>query len=107
MISITPEAVEEVKRLIEKRGTPEMGLRLGVRGGGCSGLSYVMDFAKEPENTDKVLDYDGLKVFIDPKSFLFLNGIELDFNSGITNHGFQFRNPNAKTSCGCGLSFTT
>lgn len=107
MISITPEAVQEVKRLLEKRGTPEMGLRLGVRGGGCSGLSYVMDFAKEPEKTDKVLDYDGLKVFIDPKSFLFLNGIELDFNSGITNHGFQFRNPNAKSSCGCGLSFTT
>lgn len=107
MISITADAVAEVKRLLAKRGAPDMGLRLGVRGGGCSGLSYVMDFAEEPEKTDKVLDYDGLRVFIDPKSFLFLNGIELDFNSGITNHGFQFRNPNAKSSCGCGLSFTT
>jgi iron-sulfur cluster assembly protein len=107
MISITPQAVAQVKKVLAERGTPEMGLRLGVQGGGCSGLSYVMDFAKEPEKTDKILEFHGLRVFVDPKSFLFLNGIELDFNSGITNHGFQFRNPNAKTSCGCGQSFTT
>jgi iron-sulfur cluster assembly protein len=107
MISVTSQAVAQVKRLLDERGTPEMGLRLAVQGGGCSGLSYKMDFAKEPEKTDKILEFHGLQVFVDPKSFLFLNGIELDFNSGISNHGFQFRNPNAKSSCGCGESFTT
>jgi iron-sulfur cluster assembly protein len=107
MISVTPQAVGKVKRLLDERGTPEHGLRLGIRGGGCSGLSYVMDFAAGPEKTDRVLDFEGLKVFVDPKSFLFLDGIELDYNEGLEHHGFQFRNPQAKTSCGCGLSFTT
>ncbi len=107
MISVTPHAVAKVKKLLSERGTPDLGLRLGIRGGGCSGLSYFMDFAGAPEKTDRVLDFEGLHVFVDPKSFLFLDGIELDYNEGFTNHGFQFRNPKAKTSCGCGQSFTT
>jgi len=107
MITVTPHAANRVKKILAERGTPEMGLRIGIRGGGCSGLSYFMDFAREPEKTDRILDFEGLKVFVDPKSFLFLNGIELDYNEGITQHGFQFRNPNAKSTCGCGESFTT
>lgn len=107
MINVTQPAVERVRVLLVERGTPEHGLRIGVRGGGCSGLSYFMDLIAGPEKTDKVLDFHGLPVFVDPKSFLFLDGIELDYNSGITNHGFQFRNPNAKSNCGCGQSFTT
>jgi len=107
MINVTQPAAERVKHLLDERGTPAHGLRLGVRGGGCSGLSYYMDLIAGPEKTDRILDFYGLPVFVDPKSFLFLDGIELDYNSGITNHGFQFRNPNAKSNCGCGQSFTT
>jgi iron-sulfur cluster assembly protein len=107
MIQVTHHAVERVKKLLVERGTPDQGLRIGVRGGGCSGLSYFMDFAPGPEKTDRVLEFDGLKVFVDPKSHLFLDGIELDYNEGIASHGFEFRNPKAKTSCGCGQSFTT
>jgi iron-sulfur cluster assembly protein len=107
MISVTNHAVTRVKGLLAERGTPEHGLRIGVRGGGCSGLSYFMDFTAGPEQADRVLEFDGLHVFVDPKSFLFLDGIELDYNEGIANHGFQFRNPNAKSNCGCGQSFTT
>lgn len=107
MINVTPHAIAKVKKLLAERGTPDLGLRLGIRGGGCSGLSYFMDFAAAPEKTDRVLEFGGLQVFVDPKSFLFLDGIELDYHEGFTDHGFQFHNPKAKTSCGCGQSFTT
>jgi len=106
MVKVTSSAVRKVKKLLAERGTPELGLRLAVRGGGCSGLSYFMDFAERPEATDEVLDFEGLSVFVDPKSSVVLDEVELDYGEGITNHGFQFRNPKAKTSCGCGTSFS-
>lgn len=106
MIKVTPSAVRKVRKLLAERGTPEMGLRLGIRGGGCSGLSYFMDFSDRPESTDRVLDCEGLRVFVDPKSAALLDEVELDYVEGIHDHGFQFRNPMAKSSCGCGVSFS-
>jgi iron-sulfur cluster assembly protein len=106
MIQITPSAVRKVKKLLIDRGTPHLGLRLAIRGGGCSGLSYFMDFTERAEATDQVFDFDGLAVFVDPKSLAVLDGTELDYGEGITNHGFHFNNPKAKSSCGCGTSFS-
>ena len=74
-------------------------------GGGCSGLSYKLDFAKEPMPTDKIFEQDGVKVFIDPKSFLYVRGLSLDYQGGLNGTGFSFQNPNAAKSCGCGTSF--
>lgn len=92
------------------KATPEnVGewLRIGVRGGGCSGLNYVLDFVPAPEEKDKTFDFgDGVKVCVDRKSYLFLNGIEVDFQESLVKTGFVFRNPNATSSCSCGESFT-
>jgi iron-sulfur cluster assembly protein len=106
MIRVTSSAVNKVKRLLAERRTPDLGLRLGIQGGGCSGLSYVMDFVESPEATDLVIECDGLRVFIDPKSAGVLAEVELDYVEGIQDHGFHFRNPNAKSTCGCGVSFS-
>jgi iron-sulfur cluster assembly protein len=84
---------------------PDGGLRVAVVGGGCSGLSYKLDFQKEPQPQDKVFEQDGVKIFIDPKSFLYLKGLTLDYSSGLNGTGFTFKNPNASKSCGCGTSF--
>ncbi len=105
MIQVTPQAAEEVKRLLEKEGKDELGLRLLVKGGGCSGLSYDMDFDAKKEN-DNEFEVNGVKVFCDPKSYLYLKGITLDFMDGLNNRGFRFINPNASGTCGCGESFS-
>jgi iron-sulfur cluster assembly protein len=105
-IAVSPKAVIKAKEALSKRGTPTALLRLGVRGGGCSGFGYVIEFAEEPGARDKVFEFDGLRVVVDPKSLVLLNGSTLDYETKLMGHGFKFVNPNEKTSCGCGESFT-
>ena len=107
MIELTEKAVNEIGRIIAEQH-PEsdgVGLRVGVKGGGCSGLSYTLDFDTERAG-DKVIESDGVHIYCDPKSFIYLNGTTLDFDDGRMGRGFKFRNPNAKRSCGCGESFS-
>ncbi len=105
VITLTEKAIEQVKHLIQKENLGEVGLRVAVVGGGCSGMSYRLAFEKEPNSYDRVQDEPGLKVFIDPKSSLYLNGIQLDYTDGLEGIGFTFQNPNASKSCSCGESF--
>lgn len=105
-VNLTENAVKQVKGLIESQNLQNVYLRMGVRGGGCSGLSYNLELDTEVGQHDKVFEIDGIKVVVDPKSYLYLNGITLDYvTQGLTG-GFTFVNPNAKSSCGCGSSFT-
>ena len=105
-IRITPRAVEEVKRIKSENSIPDgYGLRLGVKGGGCSGFTYVLAFDENTREGDKTLDIQGIKVFIDPKSLFYLSGTELDFSEGLNGRGFVFNNPQATKTCGCGSSF--
>ena len=104
-IELTPKAVEMAKKALERRGTPEAALRVGVRGGGCSGASYVIEFADKVRARDMVFEFDGLKVVTDPKSMVYLRGSVLDYEVKLMQHGFKFRNPNEKSGCGCGESF--
>jgi iron-sulfur cluster assembly protein len=106
MIEVTPKAVDKIRTAFAREGVAEGGLRLGVLGGGCSGLSYQFKFDARPRPTDKVLDYDGVKIFVDPKSLLFLEGMTLDWKDSLIQSGFVFENPNAKRNCGCGTSFS-
>lgn len=103
-IELSESAKSEVKRLLEKENKPGLGLRLGVQGGGCSGLSYKLNFDKSREG-DNVINTGTFNVFVDPKSFLYLNGILLDYVDSLQGKGFKFVNPNAKNTCGCGESF--
>lgn len=105
-IDVTPKAVAKAREALAKRGTPDAMLRLGVRGGGCSGFSYVIEFADEARPRDHVFEFDGVKVVVDPKSLVFLAGTTLDYETKLMGHGFKFVNPNEKSSCGCGESFT-
>lgn len=104
-LDLTPKAVEMAKKALERRGTPAAALRLGVRGGGCSGASYVIEFADKIRDRDNVYEFDGLKVVIDPKSLVYLRGSVLDYEVKLMSHGFKFQNPNEKKGCGCGESF--
>jgi iron-sulfur cluster assembly protein len=104
MIEVTPKAVAKIREAFQKQGVTG-GLRLGVLGGGCSGLSYQFKFAPQPRPTDKVFEFEDVKVFVDPKSFVFLDGMTLDWKDSLLYSGFEFDNPNAKKSCGCGTSF--
>lgn len=105
-IVITPRAAEEIRRIKTENNIPDShALRLGVKGGGCSGLSYVLAFDEKPREGDRVLEMEGLKVHVDPKSMFYLAGMKLDFADGLSGRGFVFDNPNATRSCGCGHSF--
>ena len=107
MITLTPSATQEVKRLMDKEQKPNLGLRLGVKGGGCSGLSYVLALEEAaPKQYDTVFEQEGIKLLVDAKSQLYLDGMTVDFKSSVMGGGFEFQNPNAKKSCGCGTSFT-
>ncbi len=106
MVTVTPGAVREVKRLLAKVGKEGHALRLLVKGGGCSGLSYDLEFDASAREKDLVFEYEGLKVVVDPKSYLYLKGITLDWSGGLNGKGFQFKNPNATHSCSCGESFS-
>ncbi len=107
MITLTPSATGEIKRLIAQEQKPNLGLRLGVKGGGCSGMSYVLAIEEAtPKQYDTVFEQDGVKVVIDAKSHLYLDGTTVDFKNAVMGGGFQFSNPQAKKSCGCGTSFS-
>jgi iron-sulfur cluster assembly protein len=103
-IDITAAAAEEIAKQRDKRGTPGAAIRVGIRGGGCTGFTYVFEWADEPRPTDKVFNAFGVTVVTDPKSFVYLRGMQLDFVRGMMGHGFKFNNPNAKGACGCGES---
>lgn len=106
-ISLTPKAIEAAKANFAKRGTPDAALRLGLRGGGCSGFSYVIEFDDEPPRArDRVFEFDGVRVHVDPKSLIYLAGTILDWEKTLMHQGFKFRNPNEKQGCGCGTSFS-
>jgi len=104
-ITLTESAAERVKSFMEQRGKG-VGLRLGVRTSGCSGMAYVLEFVDEVEDSDTVFEDHGVKVIVDPKSLLYIDGTELDFGKEGLNEGFKFNNPNVKDECGCGESFT-
>ncbi len=104
-ISLTDSAVQRVKNFLAKRGKG-VGVRLGVKTTGCSGMAYTIEFADEIEDMDEVFEQDGVKVLINPKSLVYLDGTELDFAKEGLNEGFKFNNPNEKDRCGCGESFT-
>ena len=106
-IQLTPTAFEHIKMLQKQQGDRELCLRVGVRQGGCSGMSYMMDF-EQPENIredDEIFEYDGFRIVCDPKSLLYLYGLVLDYNNAMIGGGFDFTNPNASQTCGCGKSF--
>lgn len=105
-ISLTDKASSEVKKIMEANKIPETyGLRVGVKGGGCSGLSYSLGFDAEQRESDKIIMKDGIRIFVDPKSLFYLSGTQLDFTDGLNGRGFVFNNPNATKTCGCGSSF--
>ena len=104
-ITLTEAAAERVKAFLANRGKG-VGLRLGVKTSGCSGMAYVIEFADEADPEDTVFEDKGVRVLIDPKSLIYLDGTELDFAKEGLNEGFKFNNPNVKDSCGCGESFT-
>jgi iron-sulfur cluster assembly protein len=106
MIQVTPKAIARIRQTFARQGVEGGGLRVGVQGGGCSGLSYLIRFEPKERPSDRVFEFDGVKVFVDPKSLIYLEGITLDYRESLMQSGFVFDNPNAKTSCGCGTSFT-
>ena len=105
MIEITEGAAEKIKSLMSKQGISEGGLRVCVKGGGCSGLSYTFSWEKDARLGDEVFEGHGARIYVDKKSLLFLNGTVLDYDTALLGKGFVFNNPNAKQSCGCGSSF--
>jgi len=106
-ITVSPKAVDAIRRQLAKRGTPEASLRLGIRGGGCSGFNYVIEFHDGPPHSrDREFVYGDVRVVVDTKSLVYLNGTELEWEQTLMKQGFKFVNPQEKTSCGCGHSFT-
>lgn len=106
MIHVTDKAADQIKKIMEKEGLLGHGLRVAVVGGGCSGMSYKLNFEKDAAQGDKIYEEKGVRIIVDSKSTLFLNGTTLDFSDGLTGTGFSFVNPNAKSTCGCGTSFS-
>ncbi|HEB59337.1 MAG TPA: iron-sulfur cluster assembly protein IscA [Gammaproteobacteria bacterium] len=104
-ITLTETAAERVRDFLANRGSG-VGLRLGVRTSGCSGMAYVLEFADDVEAEDEVFEDKGVKIIVDPKSLIYLDGTELDYGKEGLNEGFKFNNPNVKDECGCGESFT-
>ena len=106
MVQLTENAVSKVKEILSSQEPKPAGLRIAVVGGGCSGFSYSMAFENQPNLLDKTYTYDGLKVFIDQASLLYLDGAEVDYVETLEGAGFKFSNPNVKSTCGCGSSFS-
>ncbi len=105
-ISLTETARQEIQKIMSENNVPETyGLRVGVKGGGCSGLTYTLGFDAESKEGDTILELNDVKLFVDGKSLFYLTGTELDFSSGLNGKGFLFNNPNATKTCGCGDSF--
>lgn len=105
-ITITGKALKQVKLIMEESKIPSTyGLRIGVKGGGCSGFSYQLGFEEEVRDGDTVIEKDGIKIYVDGKSLFYLSGSEMDYSDGLKGKGFVFNNPNATKTCGCGESF--
>jgi len=105
-IEVTEKAIGKLRELMQREHM-EGGLRLGVRGGGCSGLTYAVNFDTRVRERDRIFEYDGgVKILVDPKSFIYLHGMVLDYEESLMHTGFVFENPNAKKACGCGTSFS-
>lgn len=104
-VTITPAALERIKELLDKRGKPSLGIRVGLRTKGCSGLSYTLEYADEKQPLDEVVEFEGMTVLIDAKALMFILGTEMDYVEEKLQSGFVFRNPNEKGRCGCGKSF--
>ncbi|HME89847.1 MAG TPA: iron-sulfur cluster assembly accessory protein [Myxococcaceae bacterium] len=104
--AIADSAVQQLRKLLSARNTPQAGLRIAVKGGGCSGLSYTMDWADHPTEKDRVFERDGVRVFIDGKSLLYVAGSELVYEQTLMSSMFKVQNPNVKSTCGCGESFS-
>jgi iron-sulfur cluster assembly protein len=105
-ITVTAKALDEIRKIRTQNSIPDgYGLRIGVKGGGCSGMSYTLGFDAQTRENDRVLDLDDVQIFIDTKSMFYLMGVTLDFSDGLMGRGFTFNNPNATKTCGCGSSF--
>ena len=104
-MSVTDEAAKRIQTLLEKRGKPSAGIRVGVRARGCSGLTYTLEYADEKGKFDEVVEEKGVTILIDPKATMFIIGTEMDYVEDKLQSGFTFRNPNEKGRCGCGESF--
>jgi iron-sulfur cluster assembly accessory protein len=104
---LTPKAVEMVKDAMQREGLQGYGIRVGVMGGGCSGFQYSMDFEQEAKEGDVSIAQDGITLFVDSMSSMYLQGVTIDYVEGLHGAGFKFNNPNAKSTCGCGSSFST
>jgi iron-sulfur cluster assembly accessory protein len=105
-VSLTPKALEMIKDAMQREGLGDHGIRVGVMGGGCAGFQYAMDFEKEPKDGDMTVEQGGVRLFIDPMSSMYLQGVTIDYVQGLQGAGFKFNNPNARTTCGCGSSFS-
>ncbi|MBF2053842.1 MAG: iron-sulfur cluster assembly accessory protein [Candidatus Sericytochromatia bacterium] len=105
LVKVTPAAQAEIRRQLTRQNADKTGIRLAVKGGGCSGLSYHLDY-DQPAERDHILEQDGIRVLIDRKSAIYLKGMTLDFQDGLNDRGFKFINPNASNTCGCGESFS-
>jgi iron-sulfur cluster assembly accessory protein len=106
MITVSNEAAEKIRNLLQREGAPGRGLRVAVKGGGCSGFQYKLEFEEEAGDMDQVIESNGVRLFVDPKSSLYLSGVILRYDDGLMGAGFQVENPNARTTCGCGESFS-
>jgi iron-sulfur cluster assembly protein len=106
VVRLTPLAAEKVRELLAQRGTPEQALRLGVRGGGCSGNSYTMEYCEQETEGDLVLESHGVRLVVDRRSAVVLQGTEVDYVTGLMGSGFKFNNPNVRHACACGESFS-
>ncbi len=106
MINLTPVATTKIKEIMSMQNPAPVALRVGVVGGGCSGFQYHMAFENQSNDTDNVLEFDGLKVLVDQMSSMYLEGVEIDYIESLEGAGFKFNNPNVKSTCGCGSSFS-
>lgn len=107
MLQMTDAAISKVKQLLASDDKKGFGLRVAVRGGGCSGFQYGLTWEKDAQDNDSVLEFDGLKVFVDPMSNMYLDDVHIDYVDGLDGSGFKIENPNATGTCGCGSSFST
>ena len=104
-VRVTQKAASKALEFAQKEGRDNCGIKIAVQGGGCSGLQYVLELVDGPEDSDKVISENGIEVYIPKRAFIFLAGMVLDFSDGLNGRGFEFHNPNAKRTCGCGDSF--
>jgi len=106
MITITDKAVAHILSQLKERKSPSAFIRFGIRGGGCTGFSYVFEFADEKKDTDSLFEKGGARVIVDPKSLTYVDDTEIDFVTNISGYGLKFNNPNVKSNCGCGASIS-